>query len=451
MTFLLYAVGLAAFNVIAAMVLLQIMDVRRLGGRLGLLPVALYCALAEVNVAPLAGPAADRLADVLLALMALLTAVALWWRDRPPLTEVLGQPGGWLLMLFSAGLAFTPFSVSPFATLLRTTVAVSLVVAALMLVRRYGFLPTLAAAGLGTSLLVLMSLAWEIVGPGTPPVVQNGVILDSGIAGLARHNGITASPNQFGRVAATTVVIGVLLLRSRPWVRYGWALQAIGLAGLFYAQSRTAMIIGVAFALIAHALSGRAAAVGTLVVLCGALALWMSAAGLIGVDTVTRKNGGTEELTTATGRTALWAIAWDLAWDEPLAGHGAFATEDVLAPAVEDGRVAFKAADAHDVYLNIFVSQGLFGVGLLSAFVLSSAMAAHRGVPGAAGAGLVLATIGGLGLTETPIWKPNSTLVLLAVAGSGLTVWRTPFDQPTRPRRFRPAARQRPPAPAGSR
>lgn len=447
----LLVVGAVVVNVAAAAAVVHLLDARRLGLRMALVPLVLYCALAEVNVEPLAGAAADKLADVLLALLALAVAVGLWWRDRPPLLEVAGQPGGWLLMLFTAGLAFTPFSVAPFATLLRTVVAVSLVAAALMFVRRYGFLPTLAAAGTGTSMLVLMSLAWEIVGPGTPPIEQNGIILDSGIAGLARHNGITASPNQFGRVAATTVVIGVLLLRSKPWVRYGWAMQAIGLAGLFYAQSRTAMIVGVLLTLVAHAVSGRTVAVGTLVVLCGALALWMSAAGLIGVDTVTRKNGGTEELTTATGRTALWAIAWDLAWDEPLVGHGAFATEGVLAPAVEDGRVAFKAADAHDLYLNIFVSQGLFGVGLLTAFVLSSAVAVRRGVPGAAGAGLMLATVGALGLTETPIWKPNSTLVILAVAGAGLTVWRTPFSQPTRPWRIRLV--DRPPllAPAGSR
>jgi O-antigen ligase len=434
--------GLVAISAVG----LVLLDPNHLGSRRALIPLTLYCALAEINMTPLAGAKADKLLDVSLALLALSTVAALWWRDRPTLDEVAGQPIGWLLMLFTAGLVFAPFSIDPFVTVLRTTVAVSLVAMAGMLVRHYGYLHTLAAGALGTSSLVAMSLAWEIVGPGTPLQEFDGYVLDSGLAGLARHSGITASPNQFGRVAATTVVAGVLILRAKPYARFGWLFQAIGLAGLFYAQSRTAIIMGISFMLLAHALSGRAVSITTIVMFCAAVALWLSASGVLGVQTVTRKNGGTEELTTATGRTALWAIAWDLAWDEPLIGHGAFATHSVLAPAVQDGRIAFNADDAHDIYLNVFVSQGLFGVSLLSAFVLSSVAAMRRRMPAAAGAGVLLATVGGLGLTETPIWKPNSTLVLLAIAGAGLSVWRSTAVQPAqtkqRPSLKRQASRQ---------
>ena len=166
------------------MALLVLLDDRHLGSRIALAPLAIYCTLAEVNMAPLAGAAADKAVDVLLALMALVTVAFLWWRDRPPIGEILGQPAGWLLVLFTSGLVLAPFSLAPFVTVLRTTVAVALVAMAAMLGRRYGFLHTLAAAGLGATLLVLMGLAWELVGPGTPPVEQNGFILDSGFFGF---------------------------------------------------------------------------------------------------------------------------------------------------------------------------------------------------------------------------------------------------------------------------
>lgn len=397
----------------------------RLGTRsAGLLALAAYTGLAEVNMEPLAGHLADRAFDVLLAVLALGLFVVLWRQDRPALHEVLGHPVGWLLLLFAAGFTFFPFSESPFDTILRTPVAFALVGSAAILCRRHGFVPTLAAVAVGATCLILVCLAWEVVGPGTPPLIYNGAILDSGFAGLARHQGITASPNQFGRVAATTLVIGALLVRYRPWARFGWAAQAVALVGLFFAQSRTSIIMGVLFVLLAHALGGRSRTVVAAAILGATLTAWMATSGIVGVDTVTRKDAGTQEITTATGRTALWHVTFGLIREQPLNGVGAFATSAALAPAVEDGRIAFKADDAHNVFLNVVLSQGVLGLGLLAAFAASSLRNAVGRV-GAAGAGILIATIGGQGMMETVIWKPNATLIMLAVGAAGLTPWRS--------------------------
>lgn len=431
----------AAAAVPAAMIATGLLSTLRTPDRLGaksggLLALAAYTGLAEVNMEPLAGHLADRAFDVLLAVLALGLFVALWRQDRPALHEVLGHPVGWLLLLFVAGFTFFPFSESPFDTILRTPVAFALVGSAAILCRRHGFVPTLAAVAVGATCLILACLAWEVVGPGTPPLVYNGAILDSGFAGLARHQGLTASPNQFGRVAATSLVVGALLIRHRPWARFGWAVQAIALAGLFYAQSRTSIIMGVLFVLLAHALGGRSRTVVAAVVLVGTLTVWMAASGIVGVDTVTRKDAGTQEITTATGRTALWHVTFGLIAERPLSGVGAFATSAALAPAVEDGRIAFKADDAHNVFLNVVLSQGLLGLGLLVAFAVSVLRNA-AGRVGAAGAGILIATIGGQGMMETVIWKPNATLIMLAVGAAALTPWRPAqlsAEASTRPR-----------------
>ena len=411
--------GLILAGLGGAALLAHLWSPGRLAGCGLLVPLAIYCAAAEVDTAPLAGASADRVADLALGLLAVGLAAVLFKGRRLSPADFLGRPVGWLVLLLLAGLVFAPFSLAPVGTVIRSVVALCLVGSALMLVDRYGWIHVVAASSFGALVLVMGSLLWEGLGPGTT-VARPGVILDSGFAGLARHQGLTSQPNQLGRVCAGLLVAGALLSRSRRYRSFGWLCQGGGLAGLYYAQSRTAIVVGISVALLAHARHRRQLAVATVVVVAlgAGLLLWSTGAG--GVETVTRKGAGSQELSTATGRASLWRVTIELAEQDPLIGVGAFATDKALAGAVLDGRIGFRATDAHNIFLNTLLAQGIFGLGLLLAFVVAATADVLRGraLPGA---GILALSVLGLGLTENTFWKPNSTLVLLAIGVVGLS------------------------------
>ncbi len=442
----LLAIATPAIAIVAAAAVVSLATPMRFGARFTVLILAAYSGLSEIDVEPLAGPTADRLMDASLGLLAVGGVALAWLLERRPGVEMVGgfaSPSAWLVLFFGAGVILFPFSLSPIGTLQRGVVAICLVLLVALFVRRVGFIHVIAAITVGSACLILASIGWELFGAGTPVNEITGAP-DTGIAGLERHNGLTSSPNQFGRVSAAVLVGGALLVRSPVYRQHGWLFQAIALAGLFFAQSRTAMIIGVVVFLAAHARAGRGLAVVVLVLTMatGGLALWST--GNLGVDTVTRDSGGaaTQELTTATGRTTLWALSFDLALDQPIAGVGAFATSEALAPAFNDGRISFKADDAHNFVLNTFLAQGLFGLTMLAGFSFASL---RRLLDGRAllGSGLLMLLVAGLGLMENLFWKPNSTLIVLAVAAAGMSEIRQRHTTERERLRFvRPAPRE---------
>ena len=421
----LLAIATPAIAIVAAAAVVSLATPMRFGARITVLILAAYSGLGEIDVEPLAGATADRLMDASLGLMA-VGGVALVWllERRPGIDEMLGgfsSPSAWLVMFFGAGVVLFPFSLSPIGTLQRGVVAICLVLLVALFVRRVGFIHVVAAITVGGACLIIASIGWELFGAGTPVNELTGAP-DTGIAGLERHNGITSSPNQFGRVSAAVLVGGALLVRSPIYLLHGWLFQAIALTGLFFAQSRTAMIIGIVVFLATHARAGRGLAVALLTLSATTVVLGLWSTGNIGVDTLTRDPGGaaTQELTTATGRTTLWALSFDLALDKPVAGVGAFATSEALAPAFNDGRITFKADDAHNFVLNTFLAQGLFGLTMLGGFSIAS-LSRLRDGRALLGSGLLMAMVAGLGLMENLFWKPNSTLIVLAVAAAGMS------------------------------
>ncbi|MFV0523550.1 MAG: O-antigen ligase family protein [Acidimicrobiales bacterium] len=386
----------------------------RLGTSLPLYAVVAYCLLVEINIEPLAGSTIDRLSDVALGGLAVGGAALLVYADRAG-WRTLRTPTTWLLALLGLGLVLVPLSSSPVSTLQRSVVALAIVVAVHHLVRRCGYERTLTAVAVGAILLVVLSLAWEIVGPGTPSNLLSNVV-DTGFFGLRRHQGLTSQPNQFGRICGTLVVVGAVLSVHSPTQRVvGYVAQVVGVVGLGFAQSRTGVVVTLAAVLLVYLLAGRVVAITGLVTIGLATGMLLWSTGAIGTESITRDGtgGGSQELTTATGRTALWAYTIDTAMAEPLFGVGAFATDTALAPAVTDGRIGFEALDAHNLFLNTLLAQGLVGLALLGGLI--AAVARHR-AEARAGAPLILLALAGLSMTEYLFWKPNSTLVLLAVA-----------------------------------
>jgi hypothetical protein len=328
-------------------------------GSLGLAGLAVFAFVLEVDAEPLFGGTVDRARDVSAAV--LLVAIAGWALlcRVEARRRAFSSPVLWLGGLFALGASTAVWSVDPLSSVAKSVSALALLVVAVAVVDRDGADAALGAVLFGLAALVVGSLAWEVVGPGSRSLLEEGMSLDSGLFGLSRHGGLAGDSNHLGRVAAVAT----------------WLLVA------------------------------------------GALAGW--ATGSLSVDDVTRE-GSTRELTTLTGRTDVWAAALEVAAERPFLGHGAFAADVALETPVEDGRVPFDAADAHNLLLNIYLTQGLVGVALLLATV--AAVVARRG-EGDWGrtATLLLVLLTSLSLTENLIRSPNGVLLLFAVSLAALT------------------------------
>jgi O-antigen ligase len=387
-------------------------------GSLGLAGLAVFAFVLEVDAEPLFGGTVDRARDVSAAV--LLVAIAGWALlcRVEARRRAFSSPVLWLGGLFALGASTAVWSVDPLSSVAKSVSALALLVVAVAVVDRDGADAALGAVLFGLAALVVGSLAWEVVGPGSRSLLEEGMSLDSGLFGLSRHGGLAGDSNHLGRVAAVVLGGGALVWSpSSRWPSL-W-LQLVGVMGLGLAQSRTALIGGVLAAGYIHLRRGRVlvAGVATWLLVAGALAGW--ATGSLSVDDVTRE-GSTRELTTLTGRTDVWAAALEVAAERPFLGHGAFAADVALETPVEDGRVPFDAADAHNLLLNIYLTQGLVGVALLLATV--AAVVARRG-EGDWGrtATLLLVLLTSLSLTENLIRSPNGVLLLFAVSLAALT------------------------------
>lgn len=297
-------------------------------------------------------------------------------------------------------------------------VALAMVVFALGVVDREGYDDAFWAVLVGLAALVVGSVAWEMVGPGSESLLAEGQSLDSGLFGLVRHGGLAGDSNHLGRVAAVCLGGGALLWSSRSrWASL--SMHLIGLVGLGFAQSRTALVAGLLAGAYLHLRRGRTAAAVAAMWLLIVVVLGAWAAGSLEVESVTR-NGSTQELTTLTGRTALWSVTLEVGAERPLLGHGAFAADTVLDGPVEDGRVAFDAADAHNMLLNTYLTQGLVGVALL---LITAGAVVRRRRMGEAGprAMLFLVLLAALSVTENLIRSPNGVLLAFAVQLAALT------------------------------
>jgi len=148
----------------------------------------------------------------------------------------------------------------------------------------------------------------------------------------------TAHPNSVGRVGVLTIVIAIALLRGKKFApatgRARWVLRFLILLGVVTAiqtKSRTAMAAGLAAAVMMQldrlftwrgikiALAGSVLVVGAL--LFFGLGPYADQLGQL-VVSVGTKTGDADELTSATGRTRIWAEAIALIGERPWTGWG---------------------------------------------------------------------------------------------------------------------------------
>ena len=190
-----------------------------------------------------------------------------------------------------------------------------------------------------------------------------------------RLQGFSGHPNIFAQHAAL-LILAVLFARSAkllgPWSLA--ALFVIALGALIASGSRTTLgAVVVAWAVVAlrdRGWLGRACLIVAIV-----LAVGLGAAGIGALPDIGEllgsfsRTGTTTEVTTLTGRTDLWAIAWEHFLQKPIFGWGFNGTELLMANSV--GKSFFgNAVNAHNMVL-----QGLMSLGLIGALPAFAALA----------------------------------------------------------------------------
>jgi exopolysaccharide production protein ExoQ len=89
------------------------------------------------------------------------------------------------------------------------------------------------------------------------------------------------------------------------------------------------------------------------------------------------RSGSTEEISSLTGRTAIWDAALELSAQRPWIGHGYGSSVFLLAE--NESMVGFNAGHAHNLFLQLLLTTGWIGVGLFTAAFVSVGMRAANG------------------------------------------------------------------------
>jgi O-antigen ligase len=193
--------------------------------------------------------------------------------------------------------------------------------------------------------------------------VMQGWTPEGGIGEIGRMKGITGSANGIGLIAAFGLVLAILYFGSLSTFGKCTALAVIPSAGacLILSNNRSSMI-GVAAALWFSFVSRKN--IGFKVMLTVTLAvIGITALALFSdqIFSALSRSGKADEITTATGRAAIWSVVLEMWSQQPLHGYG-YASALAILP--NDPRLFHAAAHAHNMYLELLFAGGVFLLGL---------------------------------------------------------------------------------------
>lgn len=298
---------------------------------------------------------------ILLALAALAIFWALLARSR-----VIQLPLIMSLLVLAGASVFSAL-VAPTPALPRGAVVLPVIMLGLLAAgQRSRRLPvSLFASSLGV--IMWASLAVAVI---APQWAFYGSTSTAIAAFHARLAGLTSHPNALGGLAALALAITIWPGISS---RHRMLVVPPALGALYLSESKTAWVSAITAALIwwiFRSLNGRRAPFksATLVVIVGValtFSVLMMETGAAAMD-----SGTSENLTTLTGRTAVWAVSIDLWRNRPILGYGQEAwSEDWR----EQYDLAF-AGQAHNQFIQALVQTGL--LGLLATFIYLGVLAA---------------------------------------------------------------------------
>ena len=193
--------------------------------------------------------------------------------------------------------------------------------------------------------------------------VMQGWTPEGGFGEIGRMKGITGSANGIGLIAALGLVLSVLYFRELTTFGKCTALALIpsATACLVLSNNRSSMM-GVAAALWFSFMSRKN--IGFKVMLTILLGIAGIAALALFSDVIfaaLSRSGKVDEITTATGRAAIWAVVLEMWAQQPLHGYG-YASALAILPL--DPRLFHAAAHAHNMYLELLFAGGVILLGL---------------------------------------------------------------------------------------
>jgi O-antigen ligase len=180
---------------------------------------------------------------------------------------------------------------------------------------------------------------------------------------IGRMKGITGSANGIGLIAAFGLVLAVLYFRSFSTFGKCTALALIPSAGtcLVLSNNRSSMIAVAAaiwFSFVSRKNIGFKVMVSITLALIGIAALTLFSDEIFAALS---RSGHADEITTATGRAAIWSVVLEMWARQPLHGYG-YASALAILP--NDPRLFHAAAHAHNMYLELLFAGGVILLGL---------------------------------------------------------------------------------------
>jgi O-antigen ligase len=180
---------------------------------------------------------------------------------------------------------------------------------------------------------------------------------------IGRMKGITGSANGIGLIAAFGLVLAVLYFRSFSTFGKFTAIALIPSAGacLLLSNNRASMIAVVAsiwFSFVSRKGTGfkMMLSITLGLIVAAALALFSDQ-----IFAALSRSGHADEITTATGRAAIWSVVIEMWSQQPLHGYG-YASALAILP--NDPRLFHAAAHAHNMYLELLFAGGVIMLGL---------------------------------------------------------------------------------------
>ncbi len=269
---------------------------------------------------------------------------------------LLSFPVAWLLIIAGFYFLAVPFSVSPRNSLVSTCSIIAVILLTVTALDHLGVMKTVKAMFAGMALFIVGSWFFYFAFP------EIGVLAEPIPGGefVYRMSGL-AHANTLGQYSALTVVLCVILFFS--YKQRSMLIVVIGVlafGALLGSWSRTsimacglALIVGYRHIYLRKEFLGMYMLAAALLLLS---VLVMSTQVDLGEKIASKmellsKSDDAEELTTATGRSVIWAHAIYLLQDQPVTGYGA-ATQKIH---FED-----HSLYTHNMILNIAFSAGIF-------------------------------------------------------------------------------------------
>lgn len=211
----------------------------------------------------------------------------------------------------------------------------------------------------GCTAVVVLSIIVYYVNPSFGRMPE---FTDQGIVPGRRLSGIAGSANAVGYISAMCILC---LYYYRNYMQAKipliyWVTIVVNFAGLLMSNSRTSLTAMMLAIIVASLMRASPARFAALFLSLSIAIVFFTFVDYDALFAALARSGDASEITTGTGRTAIWAVTVDMILQSPLIGWGYASSNYLLPAAIND--VGFSASHAHNAYLQVAHSIGLIGL-----------------------------------------------------------------------------------------